>query len=259
MATQAFTEVPPKGVRLAESSQDHPAESGASPLAPTGTHARGAAGLYLSPDLLGPVTRDEHPSQLPEQSDLPEGETSFGWRRKLIAGTAIVAALGMCAFTYFLASAGEKRPTQTAEPAPAVQSPPAAPIPMQTAEAASAAQSSPAAPFQAASRMPEPSPAPLAAAAKPVEASPQFASAAPPGNTGARQTAPASQNRDVLFSQPAGVNIRSTPSANGSVLGIVPKGTRFEVTNRQGNWVEVESGRWKGWINARFLAPNEPG
>jgi hypothetical protein len=256
MATQAFTEVPPKGDRLAESSRDHPAESGPPPLAPTGTHARGAAGLYLSQDLLGPVTRDEHPSQLP---DLPEGETSFGWRRKLIAGTAIVAALGMCAFTYFfLASAGEKTPTQTAEPAP-VQSPPAAPTPTQTAEAASAVQSSPAAPIQAAPRMPEPSPAPLAAAAKPVEASPQFASAAPPGNTGARQTAPASQNRDVLFSQPAGVNIRSTPSANGSVLGIVPKGTRFEVTNRQGNWVEVESGRWKGWINARFLAPNEPG
>jgi len=35
-------------------------------------------------------------------------------------------------------------------------------------------------------------------------------------------------------------------------------GTRFEVTNRESNWVQVESGALRGWINGRFLAVNEP-
>jgi hypothetical protein len=35
-------------------------------------------------------------------------------------------------------------------------------------------------------------------------------------------------------------------------------GTRFEVTNREGNWANVESGPLKGWINRAFLAAIEP-
>jgi Bacterial SH3 domain len=256
MATRAFTEAPPNRDRLTQSSLDHPAESWAPPLAPTVTLTPGDAlrGVPLRQDALGPVTREELPYQSPGQSDLRETETSFEWRRKLIAGSTIIAALGMSALAYsFFPSGGEKPPTQAAEPAPAVQSPPAAPV-------------------QSALGMPDPARAPLAAAAwpdpprsfsalpppKPVEASPGLAPAAPTGNTAARRTVPASQNRDVLFLQRTGVNIRSTPSATGSVLGTAPKGTRFEVTNRDGDWVQVESGRVKGWINARFLAPNEP-
>jgi hypothetical protein len=53
----------------------------------------------------------------PEQSDLRETETSFEWRRKLIAGTAVVAALGMGALAYsFFTSAGEEPPMHGAEP-----------------------------------------------------------------------------------------------------------------------------------------------
>jgi len=63
---------------------------------------------------------------------------------------------------------------------------------------------------------------------------------------------------DVLYLQRPGVNIRSTPSPTGSAVGTAPKGTRFKVTNRQGDWIQVEKGRLKGWINAGFLAPSEP-
>jgi len=252
MTTWAFNEVLPKKDGFAEnSSRDHPAESWAPPLAPIGTPAPADAGVSVRQRAL---YADDDPPQPPEQSDLSEIETSFRSRRTLVAGSAIVATLGVCALAYFfLASAGEKTPTQTAELAPAVQSPPAALV-------------------QAGPSLPEPSPAPPAAAAwpdapasiaparpvLPVEDSPQVTPAAPPGNTAARQTVPGSQNRDVLFLQRPGVNIRSTPSATGSVLGTAPKGTRFEVRNREGDWIQVESGRLKGWINARFLAPNEP-
>jgi uncharacterized protein YgiM (DUF1202 family) len=66
------------------------------------------------------------------------------------------------------------------------------------------------------------------------------------------------QSGDVLYLQRPGVNIRSAPSLTGSAVGTAPKGTQFKVTNRQGNWIQVERGRLKGWINAGFLASSEP-
>ena len=68
----------------------------------------------------------------------------------------------------------------------------------------------------------------------------------------------ADRSEDILFLQRPGVNIRSTPSANGKIVGTAPKGKRFQVTNREGDWVQVESGPLKGWINSQFLVPNEP-
>jgi hypothetical protein len=62
----------------------------------------------------------------------------------------------------------------------------------------------------------------------------------------------------VLFLQRPGVNIREAPSPTGKVVGTAPRGTRFQVSNRQAEWVEVENGRLKGWISARFLGPEEP-
>jgi len=99
-----------------------------------------------------------------------------------------------------------------------------------------------------------PRPAPL-----PADTPPQLAPTVPEGDTAQRRPAvAAAQNRDVLFLQRAGVNIRSAPSLTSSVVGTAPKGTRFEVTNRDGRWVQVESGQVKGWINASFLAPDAP-
>jgi uncharacterized protein YgiM (DUF1202 family) len=87
------------------------------------------------------------------------------------------------------------------------------------------------------------------------DAAPQMAAAAP--NTAARQTVPPWDNADIVFLQRPGVNIRSTPSANGTVVGAARKGTRFQVTNREGDWVQVEGDRLKGWINSQFLGPND--
>ena len=166
--------------------------------------------------------------QLSQDTDL--SPRSLGAGRKLITGIAVVLALLLSALAYFfLASPSEKSTTQTAELAPSVPYPPATP-----AEAALSA-----APAAA---------APSAAPAVTANAAPEPAQAAPK----------VARSGDVLYLQRAGVNIRSTPSPTGSAVGTAPKGTRFKVTNRQGDWIQVEKGRLKGWINAGFLAPSEP-
>ena len=166
--------------------------------------------------------------QLSQDTDL--SPRSLGAGRKLITGIAVVLALLLSALAYFfLASPSEKSTTQTAELAPSVPYPPATP-----AEAALSA-----APAAA---------APSAAPAVTANAAPEPAQAAPK----------VARSGDVLYLQRAGVNIRSTPSPTGSAVGTAPKGTRFKVTNRQGDWIQVEKGRLKGWINAGFLGPSEP-
>jgi hypothetical protein len=244
MTTGQFTEprlTEPRlnGDGFAESSLDA-AQFWAPPLAPAGTPATGE--IVLRQDPVESLTIGELPFQPPEQMDLAGTETSLRPGRKLIAGAALVAVLGAGALAYFfLAPAGEQV-TQTAEAAPPVQSSAAAPV----------------------QEVPRPSPEPPAVAwpdlppSLTVEASPQIASAAPAGNSAARQTVPAAQNRDTVFLQRPGVNIRSTPSANGTVLGTAPKGARFKVTSREGDWVQVDSGRLKGWIKSQFVGPNAP-
>ena len=184
---------------------------------------------------------DEHLFQPAERSDIYR----FGLQRKLIVGAAIVATLAVGVLAYsFWPAAGEKTKTETAEAAPA-------------------AQSEPDITGQAAPRVPEPSLSAQTAVARPdlppsgiIESSPQIAVTASAGSAVARH-APATQNRDVFLQRP-GVNIRSTPATNGPVLGTAPKGTRFKVSNREGDWVQVEGDRLKGWINSQFLGPNDP-
>ena len=179
-------------------------------------------------------------------------EASFRWPRKLVAGAAGVATIGLCALAYFFSvSAGEKTSSQTAELAPAVQSSPATTV--QAAPGVPGRSPAPA----AAAAWPDPSPINPARPEERGKASPKGAPPAPL-EAAVPQTPSASQNRDVVYLQRPGVHIRSTPSTNGNAVGTAPKGTRFQVTNREAEWVQVESGRLKGWINARFLAPNEP-
>ena len=114
---------------------------------------------------------------------------------------------------------------------------------------------------QAAPTTPELSPEPSAAAGSDVapsvtvEASPQAGPDAAAGPTTTPQTVPPWENQDIVFLQRPGVNIRSTPAANGPAVGTAPKGTRFTATRREGDWTQVENGRLKGWINSQFLAP----
>jgi hypothetical protein len=169
-------------------------------------------------------------------------------RRKLIAGVAIVAALGAVTFSYFffLSSSGTKPPAETAQTPPVASS-----VTGVDSSSETRVQPAPtvAEPSPGASGVPSPDvPASLAA-----EASPQVApSAATP------QTSPEAQNQDLVFLQRPGVNIRSGPSGNAPVIGTAPKGTQFTATGREGDWVQVENTRLKGWISSQFLAPNKP-
>jgi len=189
---------------------------------------------------------DGHFFQPVPQGRLNKILTTFGSQRKLLVSTAVMAALAAGALTYVLwPAAGEKKHTEAAAVSAAVQSTPAAPV-------------------QATPQNPEPSFAERTAIAwpdpfpsVPVEASPQIAAAAPAGNTVTR-TMPASQNQGIAFVQRPGVNIRSAPSTAGTVVGTPAKGTRFKVTKRDRDWVQVESDRFKGWINTQFVGPNEP-
>jgi hypothetical protein len=203
MATLDLTDVRPKddlaapdGHYSAEDSLSMPAELWAPPLAPFG---------------------DEEAFLAPEPS-----------RGKLIAGTAIVAALGVAVFAhFFLASLGAKPAGETAQTVPAAST-----------EVESQVQ-------------PPPTVADVPAALTAAASLPDPASVTP-------QTSSTAQNPDLVFLQRPGVNIRSGPSGNAPALGTAPKGTQFTATGREGDWVQVENTRLKGWINSQFLATDKP-
>jgi uncharacterized protein YgiM (DUF1202 family) len=219
MATLELTDVRPKddlaapdGNYSAEDSLNMPAEVWAPPLAPFG---------------------DEDGFLAPEPS-----------RGKLIAGTAIVAALGVAVFAcFFLASLGAKPPAETAQTSPVASSPTEV---AQVQPGPTVAEPSPA----ASSVVPSPEvPASLTA-----EASSQVAPWA-----GTPQTASTAQSpHGLVFLQRPGVNIRSGPSGTAPALGTAPQGTQFTATGREGDWVQVENARLKGWVSSQFLAPDKP-
>ena len=222
MATIDLTDVRPNRDSFAEDRLGPPAELWAAPpLAPIG---------------------DEDAFHPPEPSNLPE---TFGSRRQLIAGTAIVAALGAAVLTYFfLASPGAKAPAETS---PIASSP-------------TAVKSSSETQVQAAPTVAEPSPG-----ASGVGPSPDFPSSltaeAPqiaPSTVTPPTTSAAQNPDDLVFLQRPGVNIRSAPAGSAPVLGTAPMGTQFTATGREGDWVRVENTRLKGWINSQFLAPDKP-
>ena len=123
MAIGDIREARLNGDRFAESRLGHPAELWPPRRAATGAPASGDN--LLRRGALGPVTTEEHAFESYEQADLPALRTSFASGRKLIAGTALVAALGVGAVAYFLSEPSGERTlaTQTAESPPtAVQS-----------------------------------------------------------------------------------------------------------------------------------------
>ena len=122
----------PNGNSFAEGTLDPPVELRAPPLAPNETTAAGH--VLLRVETIRPVIGGEDPFQPSEPNNPSE---TFGSRRKLIAGTAIIATLGLAGLAYFFfASPGAKVPAGSA------------PI---------AVQSSSETPVQAAANVPEPS------------------------------------------------------------------------------------------------------
>jgi hypothetical protein len=199
----------------------------ASPFSPIGSPAHGNGGIGLDSgeyDPLGP----------PEQNELLESRTRFRLRRRFVAGTAM--GLGVCACAYFLVPSSNKTVSQTAALSAGVQTVPASAV--QTTPSSSV--------FFAEISRSEPLAEPL---------DPQkVASAALP--TGSLRTGLA-HSEDILLVQPPRVNIRATPSANGSVVAIALKGTRLKVTSRQADWVQVQNGPLRGWVKAQYLASAE--
>ena len=238
MATIDLTDVRPNGNSFAEGRLNPTDELWAPPLAPNGTTAAGH--VLLREETFRPVIGGEDSFQPLEPSNLYE---TFGSRRKLIAGAAIIAALGVAGLTYFfLASPGAK--------APAAASP--------IASSPTAVESSSKTQVQPAPTVAEPSPGASGVVPSPDVAASLTAAASPQVGAVTPQTTPTAQNPDLVFLQRPGVNIRSAPSGNAPVLGTAPKGTRFTATNREGDWVQVENTGLKGWINSQFLAPNKP-
>jgi hypothetical protein len=198
-----LADVRPNGDSWVEDSLNTPADDWAPPLAPFG---------------------DEDAFLAPEPS-----------RRKLIAGIAIVAALGAAVLAYFfLASPGTKPPAETAQTSSVASSP--------TGEGSSSETQV----------QPAPTVAEVPASLTP-EASPQVAA-----NAVTPQPNSTAQKPDLVFLQRPGVNIRSGPSGTAPALGTAPKGTQFTATGREGDWIQVENLRLKGWINSQFLGPNKP-
>src|SRR3954452_13177977 len=236
MATVDITDVRPNGNSFAEGRLNSPDEVWAPPLAPNGTTAAGHD--LLREETFRPAIGGEDSFQPLEPSNLYE---TFGFRRKLIAGAAIIAALGVTGLTYFfLASPGAKAPAETS---PIASSP-------------TAVKSSSETQVQAAPTVAEPSPG--ASGVIPSRDVAASLTAAASAQAVTAQTASTAQNPDLVFLQRPGVNIRSAASANAPVLGTAPRGTQFTTTGREGDWVQVENTRLKGWINSQFLAPDKP-
>ena len=273
MATLDFVQTELHPDSFAESGLDHPLEFSAPPLAPTGTFGGDDNSLRQA---LGPAKRDERFFQSLEKNDFfqplekndfAETGASFGPHRKLIAGSVIVAALGITALAYIWASPGEKTATQYEQSAPPVQSSQASPQPSPQTASSKPVQSLQAPPQpspQTASSEPETSPDPSVAVAWPdlpasitVDTS-KVAPAAPSRTDTPRPTVSSSQKLDTVFLQRPGVNIRFAPSTNATVVGKAPKGMSFTATKREGDWVQVESDQFRGWIKSQFLAPNKP-
>ena len=199
------------------------------------------AGLWAAPPLA--PFGDEDAFHHPEPSTLSE---TLGSRPKLIAGTAIVAALGAAGLAYFLlASPGAKGPAETAQSSAIASSPTGAESSSETQVQPAPSVSEPAP--QTSGVVPSPD---VSLTAK--DSSQLVPSAVTP------EPNSAAQSPDLVFLQRPGVNIRSAPSGNAPVLGTAPRGTQFTATSREGDWVQVENTRLKGWINSQFLAPNKP-
>jgi Bacterial SH3 domain len=281
MATLSFAETSLREHELTHGTENHSPEWSAPALAPIGATAprhpevvaRKPAVYADEEDLLYGPEEDDLLNG-PGQNDLSGTGRSFNLQRKLAAGTAIVAALGVCACAYFFSSPHDKTAPQTAEVSAAVQPALASSVP--TALNASGPPTEPDGSGSASSRT-------EALPAWPVDASREVQSmasqkvesveasqkgvpvgvsqkvvSASSGTTAEARIGVAAAAENVLFVQRPGVNIRSTPSRSGSAVGTAPKGTRFKVLSREAEWIQVQNGRLKGWINAQFLAPTEP-
>jgi Bacterial SH3 domain len=199
-----------------------------------------------------PFTFEQHRRARPEAS-LDLMKRGFGRGATLITGTAIVVlALGGISYFLFASETSGSSPIQ--ETVATSRSEPSGSIPSIISVSTQDIPSSPTARPRPSLPIERPTTAPSGTIW------PQLSAQAPPTSwpDPPRQPALGTQSPQFAFSQRPGVNVRSTPSPTASVVGSAPKGTRFEVLENSGEWVQVKSSSLKGWINARLIGPNAP-
>jgi hypothetical protein len=198
------------------------------------------------------------PSAASEEDQLSQADTASPLRVKLITG--IVALAALTALAYFLIPlAADKQPKPPSDRSTGLQSPPAAPGGETKSAQLPTPSSEPSNPPSSGPLVQPPAEPAVAPKDTRIEAPPQIAPTGPQADDAAMASPEGGPERwGVLFLQRSGVNLRSAPSLKARTLGIPAKGTRFQVINREVDWVQVESGRLKGWINGRFLAADQP-
>jgi uncharacterized protein YgiM (DUF1202 family) len=72
------------------------------------------------------------------------------------------------------------------------------------------------------------------------------------GNSGSSSSSSTKSGRYMLVNSDT-LNVRSGPSADNSLVGSLPRGTRVEVLDRSGTWWKIRSGRIEGYVNSSYL------
>ena len=80
----------------------------------------------------------------------------------------------------------------------------------------------------------------------------------PPAQTEVNQSSTASRSK-ILYVSASTLNVRATPSGNGTVLLSVPRGTSVVAVSQRGGWYEVKlTNGTTGWMNANYLSEAAP-
>ena len=72
------------------------------------------------------------------------------------------------------------------------------------------------------------------------------------GSSGSSPSSSSRSGRYMLVNADT-LNVRSGPSADNSLVGTLPRGTRVEVLDRSGTWWKIRSGKIEGYVNSSYL------
>jgi len=83
------------------------------------------------------------------------------------------------------------------------------------------------------------------------------ASAAEPPGAGPVATTPEAPV-DRRWITASGLNVRTGPTVNATLIGSLPYGTPVTVIETSGSWAHIESEQFSGWLSANFLTDTNP-
>jgi hypothetical protein len=184
---------------------------------------------------------------------------------QMMASAACVATIVLAGFIFLFLQAPVRKITRLPPPPADVPVPTQVAAPVQLPERLGSKQQSLAAQAQVPGVLSSHSNEPANAKGNPPPSVRIAAPASRPNPTGLATTAqantaplqPNDTHRELVTLEHSGVNIRSAPSGTSRIVGSAPKGARFEVINRNGHWLQIESDGVKGWISGHFVGPSE--